>query len=137
MRKWLRQAHIFAAESIRDQQHGSVFVDPVGDRRISAGCNLVPSQVTEITTCELSATTTAITFAARSGTPLRGCVLYTTEPTSSATEAKILILLGVKTIIRHAAKPVVSGIDEMLVTAGIDTEYYDRPVLEYPCSKQL
>lgn len=132
MRKWLRHAHLLAEHSIRENRYGSVFV--ADEKVVSGGCNLVPSQVAEVTNCELSATVTAILYAAKEGSPIRGSTLYTTEPSSSASEAKMLIFLGVKAIVRHCAKPRTSGIDEMLEEAGIDTRYYEKGICDFECS---
>ena len=132
MRKWLRHAHLLAEHSIRDNRYGSVFV--IDEKIVSGGCNLVPSQVSEITNCELSATVTAILHAAKEGSPIRGSTLYTTEPSSTASEAKMLIFLGVRSIVRHCPKPRLSGIDEMLEDAGIETRYYEKGIGDYECS---
>ena len=133
MRKWLRQAHVVALASDQDVKHGCVFVEPVGGRVVAGGVNTVPSQVRDISSTELSATLSAISLAARTGVVLRGTHLYTTEPSLTAQEAKILVTCGIRAIFRHAKKRT-SGVDELLEEAGIYTEYYENAIGNYPCS---
>ncbi len=132
MRKWLRRAHVWAEESICEKRHGSLFIRD--NAIIAGGCNLVPSQVSDITNLPLSATIVAISLAAREGISLRGCHLYTTEVESSAVEAKMLVTLGIRAIFRHS-QPSKSGVIEMLDAAGIETTYFERPIDKYKATR--
>lgn len=128
IRKFLRSAHLVAAESTREVQHGSVLV--IDDSIVAAGCNLVPDQLKDVTNIDISATMAAIGLSAYNGVPVRGSWLYTTEPIPTALEAKMLIICGVRHVVRHA-KYRQSGTNELLDLAGIETEYYEKPIGDF------